>query len=338
MIKIPNPLSGYLGSREEGGFHCQTLEREWAKKFDCNHAIAVNSATSGLLAACMACGVGPDDEVIVPAFTMSATAAAPAVLGAKIVFADTDETFTLDPVEVANSISNKTAAVIVTNLFGHPGHLRELHEVCSDSGVVLIEDNSQAIYAMEDNRFAGTIGDMGVFSLNVHKHIQTGEGGIVVSNNQSLATKLRGAMNHGEMRGLAPGLNLRMTEITAMLACEQLKLLGSAVLDARNYARRIHNIVKDNPDIVTYPVRDGCMHSYYCYPMACHHGLYEELVDIGAKPYVRPLYELQAFKKYKTAPCFNTEAASDDLLVIELCHNPNIENIIAKLETLCARN
>src|SRR5258705_13001728 len=203
-----SPLSGYLGSKSFGGTWCTVLEAAWRERFGVKHAIAVNSATSGLLAACMAVGIEHNDEVIVSPYTMSATAAAPKILGAKIVFADIeDETFCIDPVEVSNAITPMTKAVIATNLFGHPAHLHELREICDNRGVWLIEDNAQAIFAKQDGVYTGTIGHIGVFSLNVHKHLQVGEGGVCVTNNSDLAKKLREAMNHGEMRGGILGLN-----------------------------------------------------------------------------------------------------------------------------------
>src|SRR5258708_2547630 len=101
------PLSGYIGSSPHGGPQCRALEYEWATAFDAGYAVVVNSATSGLLAACMAVGVSPGDEVIVSSYTMSATAAAPKVLGARIVFADIEpETYCMDPIDVSNLITS----------------------------------------------------------------------------------------------------------------------------------------------------------------------------------------------------------------------------------------
>src|SRR6266446_3201830 len=217
-----SPLSGYLGSDIYGGERCRSLETKWSGIFDVRYAIAVNSGTSGLLAACMAVDICLDSEVIVSPYTMSATAAVPKILGAKIIFADIErDTFTIDPVDVSNLITPRTEAVIATNLFGHPANLHELRDICDNHGIYLIEDNAQAIFAKEYDKYTGTIGHIGVFSLNVHKHLQVGEGGIIVTDNPWLDKKIREAMNHGEMRGGIPGLNLRMTEVTAAMAIEQ---------------------------------------------------------------------------------------------------------------------
>src|SRR3974390_3251091 len=142
FLTIPFPLSGYVADNPLGGKWCQQLELEWCDKFGVKYAVPVNSATSGLLAACMAIGVHSGNEVIVSPWTMSATAAAPAVLGAKIIFADIDVFFTLDPQSVEKAITKKTKAVIVTNLFGQAAQLKQLRAICDRREIFLIGDNA----------------------------------------------------------------------------------------------------------------------------------------------------------------------------------------------------
>src|SRR6266705_3294529 len=244
----------------------------------------------------MAIGIEHGDEVIVSPYTMSATASVPKILGASIIFADIErETFCLDPVEVHNAITRKTKAVIVTNLFGHPAHLRELRDICDGHGVYLIEDNAQAIFAKEYGVYAGTIGHIGVFSLNVHKHLQVGEGDICVTNSSDLAKKLREAMNHGEMRGGILGLNLRMTEVTAAMAIEQLKKAPEIINGRIELAEYIsYHVEKKGLPISTPIKRDGCHHVYYCWAG-------QMLDEINIQPpfrhgYQAPLWSLPACK------------------------------------------
>src|SRR5882762_5162274 len=188
------PLSGYLAGKERGGRIVCELEDAWAKTFKVKHAVACNSATSGLMAAAFAVGLKRGDEFLCPAMTMSATAAAPMFTGAKPVFCDVDEqTFGL---QGAGTWRGK--AVFATNLFGHPAHLATWRRACDEAGWYLIEDNSQSPFAWENDRFAGTIGHIGVFSLNVHKPIQCGEGGVIVTDDDSLAYHMRCFINHGE--------------------------------------------------------------------------------------------------------------------------------------------
>jgi perosamine synthetase len=332
-IKLPDVLSGYLGSRTHGGHYCRLLEIGWASRFSVEHAIAVNSATSGLLAACMAIGVNRDCEVIVPAWTMSATAAAPAVLGADIRFADITDNFTIDPKDAASLITSKTKAIIATNLFGHPADLHMLKGVCDEAGIFLIEDNAQAILATEYNRYTGTIGHMGVFSLNVHKHIQIGEGGVVVTNGEGFAEELRGAMNHGEMRGGIPGLNLRMTEVSAMMASEQLDIVDQEVNKARKLAKEIKNLINERKSIWYYPDRGGCENSYYCLPVSFLPEYEQILREVGVRNYEKPLYKLPAFHRF-ARHCSQLEKIADTIFVIELCHNPRINEVIEAIKAL----
>ena len=129
-------LSGYLATEPTGGFEVRRLEADWARTFRTDHAVACNSATSGLFAACLAAEIIPGDEVIVSPYTMSATAAAPKMLGAKLVWCDINPwTYTMDAGLVEKLITKRTKAVIVTNLFGQAAHLRRLRNICDGKGL-----------------------------------------------------------------------------------------------------------------------------------------------------------------------------------------------------------
>jgi len=180
------PLSGYLGGESKGGYYVEKLEADWCETFGCKHAIAVNSATSGLLAACVAADIRQGDRVITTPYTMSATAATPQFLGAEVVFQDIETShYCLNP---ANSVLTdaKPRAIIATNLFGHPADLVALRTM---NKAILIEDNAQAPFAMQYGKYTGTIGHIGIWSMNVHKHIQCGEGGICGTNNDGTEPK-----------------------------------------------------------------------------------------------------------------------------------------------------
>ncbi|HQF92382.1 MAG TPA: DegT/DnrJ/EryC1/StrS family aminotransferase, partial [Synergistaceae bacterium] len=174
-------LSGFIAGWHEnfwGGPEVRALEEEWAAHFRVKHAIAVNSATSGLMAAVGAVGVEPGDEVIVPPYTMSATAVAPLVWNAVPVFADLEPRgFCLDPVSVEARITPRTRALMAVDIFGHPYDADAINALARKYGLAVIEDCAQAPGATYRGRFAGTLGNLGVFSLNFHKHIHCGEGG-----------------------------------------------------------------------------------------------------------------------------------------------------------------
>lgn len=237
VIKRP-PLSGFLGMAGKGflgGPEVLALEAEFAKKFKVKHAVSFNSATTALHGAIVALGIGPGDEVIVPPYTMSASATAILANGAVPIFADIDEkTFCVDPQSVRERITKYTKAIMAVNLYGQAADFTELLKIAKEHNIKIIEDNAQSPGATWKGRFAGTIGDVGVFSFNVHKTMQTGEGGMLVTNDAKAALRAQLCRNHGEAvvdqmpdydAGPIFGSNYRMTEIVAAMARIQMKRL-----------------------------------------------------------------------------------------------------------------
>ena len=255
------PLSGYLGGEVRGGYWVERLSDEWCGTFDCKYAIPCNSATSGLLAACMAVPIRQGDLVWITAYSMSATAACARVLGARIVFIDIETIRYSMNMNLFRGTIPK--CIIATNLFGHPAYIGAMRSWCDSNNVILIEDNAQAPFAMENGRYAGTVGHMGVFSLNVHKHMQSGEGGVICTDEFELSNKIHAAINHGELAGHSAGLNLRMTEPIAAIASAQLAKGLRIVGTRREIAHQLTDMVKDVSWIVP-PAEDvGCYHVYY---------------------------------------------------------------------------
>ncbi len=311
------PLSGYLAGKERGGREVCALEDAWAKTFKVKHAIACNSATSGLVAASFAVGLKAGDEFVCPAMTMSATCAAPMFTGATPTFGDVDEDdFALD---VPIPITDKHRAIFITNLFGHPGRLNVWREIAVTNGIPLIEDNSQSPFAWEYDTFAGTVGHIGVFSLNVHKPIQCGEGGMIVTDDDDLAARMRAFINHGEHVGPEIGLNLRMPEVCAAIALVQLQR-GEQIIQGRiDQATAILAAIGDIPGLRMPIVRKGCRHVYYTIPFLVDPSdrpgrVYEpetrswfcKLLREAGMPivdgYVAPLYRMPAFARF-ARPC-----------------------------------
>lgn len=258
-----------------GGPRIQKLEQEWADYFGVKHAISVNSATSGLYAAAGAAGIGPGDEVIVSPFTMTASATAALVYGAIPVFADIDtDIFCITPESIKKCITPYTKAIIVVDIFGHPADMDEIVKIAQEHKLLIIEDAAQAPGAKYYGRYAGTLADIGVFSLNYHKTIHCGEGGIIVTNDDDIADRLRLIRNHGEVvvknKGTENivnmiGFNYRMTEIEAAIASEQLKKLEKLVvprIEAADYlTKRLSKLPALRPPVVRPSVR----HGYYVY-------------------------------------------------------------------------
>jgi perosamine synthetase len=321
------PLSGFLGGQPRGGRWVRALEDKWAETFGVRHAVACNSATSGLLAACKAADVAASSHVVVSALTMSATAAAPATLGANITFADVEP----DCFCIAKDYGVVPDVLIATNLFGQPTAIGRLSDVL---GVTTIEDNAQAPFATNHGRYAGTIADIGVFSLNVHKHIQCGEGGVCVTDDDDLAQRLRGFINHGELAGGTIGLNLRMTEVTAAIALAQLAR-GRSIVEGRiAQAEAIIAAIGPIPGLRPPVVRNGCKHVYYTIPFLIERDRARFVQALAAEGvpltegYGPPLYRLPAFAPF-ARPCPVAEDLHDRrLFTFENCgYDPSPEQI-----------
>lgn len=272
-------LSQFIGCWHKdfyGGPKVQELEQMWAEFTGTRFAISVNSNTSGLCAAVGAAGVGPGDEVIVSPYTMSASATAIVACNAVPVFADIEpETFCLDPEDVRRRITPRTKAIMVVHIFGHPARMDELLALAREHNLILIEDAAQAPGAVYNGRQVGGLGHMTIFSLNYHKHIHTGEGGIVTTDDENLALRLQLIRNHGESvvadKGVQNlintfGFNLRMTELTAAIGIEQLKklprLLEQRIRNADFLNRELGRLPGLRPPII----RHGCKHVYYVQP------------------------------------------------------------------------
>jgi perosamine synthetase len=271
-------LSKFLGTWSPefyGGPRVQKFEREWEAYFGVSHAISVNSATSGLNAAVGAAGVGPGDEVIVSPFTMSASAACVLVYNAIPVFADIDaETFCLTADTIRQRLTPRTKAIVAVDILGHPSEMDAIMALANEHNLTVIEDAAQAPGARYHGQYAGTQAHLGVFSLNYHKTIHTGEGGVVVTNDAELADRVQLIRNHAEVviadKGTDNlvnmlGFNYRMTEIEAAIGSEQLKKLDgllSARIEAADYLQEgLGNL----PGLTQPVVRPHIKHAYYVY-------------------------------------------------------------------------
>jgi len=273
-------LSRFLGAWHEdfyGGPEVRAFEAEWADYFNVKHAIAVNSATSALYCAAGAVGIGPGDEVIVSPYTMSASAVAALVYNAIPVFADIEEDyFCLSPESIEERITDRTKAIIVVDIFGQPYDADRVNAIAKKHNLLVIEDCAQAPGAKYKGRWAGTLGDIGIYSLNYHKHIHTGEGGVLVTNNDDLAEKLRLIRNHAEAVVEAKGhsdlinmlgFNYRMTEIEAAIGREQLKklehLLNARLQNVEYLAQELSRV----PCLEPAKTRAGSEHAFYVHPI-----------------------------------------------------------------------
>jgi perosamine synthetase len=303
---------GSVGPNFLGGREVRGLEAAWSERFAIPFSVSMNSATSGLIAAVGACAVGPGDEVIVPPFTMSASATCVRVWGATPVFADVRrDTFTLDPASVAARITERTRCIVAVNLFGQSADVDELLALARPRGIRVVEDNAQAPGALYKGRPAGTAADIGVFSLNGHKTIQVGEGGVCCTGDEDLARRLQLIRNHGEsvvreMGGVSRpeqilGFNFRMGEIEAAMAVEQLRKLDALNAPRVRIAEALDARLHGLPGLAVPAVGRERTHVYYVYALTVdpavagvsRRALVRALLAEGVEcfeGYCRPLY------------------------------------------------
>jgi perosamine synthetase len=273
-------LSKFLGCWDPdffGGPKVQEFERDCEKFFSVKHAITVNSWTSGLIAAVGAIGIEPGDEIIVSPWTMCATATAILHWNAIPVFADIEpETFNLDPKSVENCITPYTKAILSVDIFGHSADMESLMSIAKKYNLKVISDTAQSPGAYYKGKYAGTVCDVGGYSLNYHKHIHTGEGGIVVTNDDEIAERIQLIRNHAEgvvsgkgVNNLTNmiGYNFRLGEIECAIGIEQLKKLKMLVASRQDAAERLNKGLKDLEGLRIPVVKADCTHSYYTYPI-----------------------------------------------------------------------
>ena len=271
-------LSKYLGCWHDdfyGGPEVQALEKEWADYFGVKHAMAVNSATSGLYCAVGATGIAPGEEMIVSPYTMSASATAALIYNAIPVFADIEEDcFCIDPTSVEARITSKTRVIMAVDIFGQPYDAHAINAIAKKHGLHVIEDCAQAPGATYKDKYAGTLADIGVYSLNYHKHIHCGEGGVVVTDNDDLAERVRLIRNHAEAvldgkqsprEGLVNmmGFNFRMPEIEAAISRCQLRKLHGLIEERQKNCDYLAARLGQIPAIEPPVVREGCTHVFY---------------------------------------------------------------------------
>ena len=248
----------------EGPHEVETFEHEFAAHFGTKHALCVNAGSAALICGLIGAGVGPGDEVIVPAYTWNATANAVVAARGIPVLAEVDESLTLDPEDVRAKITSKTKAILPVHMRGAPADMDGLTALRSEHGLVLIEDVCQAAGATYRERLLGTFGDAGAFSLQFNKIITTGEGGVMITNRDDLydlaidVHDCAGSVRRGTGLPRFPGWNFRASEIQGAVARVQLTRLDGLVAKMRSNHARMRERVAALPGLtLRRPNDDG---------------------------------------------------------------------------------
>ncbi|NLX49328.1 MAG: DegT/DnrJ/EryC1/StrS family aminotransferase [Methanospirillum sp.] len=278
MIPVARPLLGDEEVQAAGrvirsgmlasGPEVAAFEEEFAAHAGVTHAVAVSNGTTALHAALLGAGIGPGDEVIVPSFTFIATATAVSMCGAVPVFADVrPDLFTIDPDTLPDQVGPATRAVIGVHLFGQPFDVGPAADLCEERNLALIEDAAQAHGATWRGRRVGSLGTAGCFSFYPTKNMTTGEGGMVTTDDDALAGRLRRLVNHGQAEKYlhtSLGYNYRMTDIGGAIGRVQLRRLEEFNRRRQENAASLSARL-DAPGIVPPAVGEGRGHVYHQY-------------------------------------------------------------------------
>ena len=302
------------------GPEVSSFEKEFSKIVGDRECVAVNSGTSALHIALLSLGIGKGDEVIVPSFTFAATANSVALTGATPIFVDIDpQTFCIDPIAIAKAITPKTKAIQVVHLYGLPAEMPAIMKLAKKHKLLVIEDAAQAHLASVEGSPVGTFGDAAAFSFYPTKNMTSGEGGMIVFKDSSVARTARLYRNQGmekRYENEIVGFNLRMTDIHAAIGRVQLSQLDGRTKKRQENAAYLSMHLSEYVVVPTVP--EGYSHVFHQYTIKIEGDrdkFANKLTELGIGSgvyYPIPVHELPAFGKKKKLS--NTSAVCNQVL------------------------
>lgn len=305
------------GSYWAKGPFVDEFESQLEEYLDIEHAMVVNSGTSGLVAALEAADIGSGDEVIVPSLTFIATANTVRLVGATPVFADIDrDSYGLSPDSVKEKITDHTAGIIPVHLYGGPCRINKINEIAEQNNLFVIEDAAEAFGSTYQGSHVGTFGDAGVLSFCQNKIVVTGEGGAIVTDDDEIAANVRLYRSHGRTPGdyfdnvgsgeyVDVGSNLRMSDLTAAIGCAQIEKVDELIGGRQAAAQYMNQKLADIEGIRTPEPIEGGTHVYQLYTVEFDSDIDREVVietldehNISSKIYWdTPVHETQYYQK-----------------------------------------
>lgn len=340
----------------------QEFEQAVADYVGAKYAVAFSNGTAALHGACFAAGIGAGDEVITTPMTFAASANSVLYLGGKPVFADIDEqTYNIQPRAIESLITSRTKAIIPVDFTGQPAEYDEIISIAKKHNLIVIEDAAHAIGATYKGRKIGSISDMTMFSFHPVKHITTGEGGIITTNNKEYFEKLLKFRSHGitrekeklneyhgpwyyEMQLL--GYNYRMTDIQAALGTSQLKKIDKFINLRRKYAAMYNEAFKDMDEIITPFQHENGESSWHLYIIRLHldkltvsrREIFEALQEqnIGVNVHYIPVYLHPYYQQlgYRKGICPNAEKLYEEMITLPLFPAMSIEDVNSVIEAV----
>ena len=331
-------VSGWLTT----GPRVAEFEQAFAGHAGAREGVAVNSGTAALHCAMRALGVGPGDEVIVPAITFAASANAALYEGARPVFADVEpDTLLIDPASVAKCITPRTRAIVAVDYAGQPADYDALHALAEPRGIRIVADACHAPGAAYKGRAAGTLADISCFSFHPVKHLTTCEGGMAVTDDAAMAAHMRRFRNHGidsdhrsrdaagahayDMAEL--GFNYRLPDVQCALGLAQLKRLSGWVAARRRIAAFYDAALASLAEAAPLKTHTGREHAYHLYVVRLMEGIDRDKVfarlradGIGANVHYAPVYLHSHYARlgYKPGLCPEAEAAARQILTLPM--------------------
>lgn len=320
--------------------YVQKFESEFTELIGCKYAVAVNSGMSALHLSLLALGIGPGDEVIVPAFSFAATANCVLLTGAKVIFADIDpRTYNIDTQDIEHKITRKTKAIIPVHLYGLSAEIFKIKKIAHKHKILIIEDAAQAHGALFNDVKVGSVGSTGAFSFYYSKNISTFEGGMVTTSNQKVFKRIKLLRNQGMEKtysNILPGYNNRLTEPQALIGSTQL-----SQLERFNSKRRKNALIYDQElkGVLKPYVPKGCYHVYNQYTIQMidfdRNKFQNEMLKFGIETkvyYPLPLNKLPYLKnKFHFK---NAELCSKNVLSIPIRPNLKISEIERIIESV----
>lgn len=338
------------------------FEQTVADYVGAKYAVAISNGTSALHAACFAAGIGPGDEVITTPLTFAASANCVLYCGGTPVFADVDpKTYNIDPEDIQRKITDRTKAIIAVHLAGQPCDMDAIHSIAREHGLIVIEDGAHALGSVYKGKKVGSMSDMTTFSFHPVKPITTGEGGMIVTDNEDFYKKMILFRSHGITRDDSMmtrndgpwfyqqfdlGYNYRITDIQCALGCSQMKKLDRFLARRKEIVARYNEAFADCDNIITpYQLSDteSGWHLYIVQVKNCdRRQVFENMREkgIGVNVHYIPVYMHPYYQEhgYENVHCANAEEIYSHIISLPLYPGLTFEQqdyVIDALKSLC---
>ena len=338
------------------------FEQTVADYVGAKYAVAISNGTSALHAACFAAGIGPGDEVITTPLTFAASANCVLYCGGTPVFADVDpKTYNIDPEDIRRKITDRTKAIIAVHLAGQPCDMDAIHSIAREHGLIVIEDGAHALGSVYKGKKVGSMSDMTTFSFHPVKPITTGEGGMIVTDNEEFYKKMVLFRSHGITRDDSMmtrndgpwfyqqfdlGYNYRITDIQCALGCSQMKKLDRFLARRKEIVARYNEAFADCDNIITpYQLSDteSGWHLYIVQVKNCdRRQVFEGMREkgIGVNVHYIPVYMHPYYQEhgYENVHCANADEIYSHIISLPLYPGLTSEQqdyVIDTLKSLC---